>query len=77
MKHGSKYMGFLLLHEDTIFFPDIGCIFGRVVSVNYKNLDYAFAMIYTDCLFDISCKIALEIDDSVSPVFVLEYRSPI
>ena len=56
-------------------FYNIGCIFGRVISVNYNNLDRAQVLIISDCMFEINGKISLEIDDMEFPVFVSEYKS--
>lgn len=36
-------------------FYNIGSIFGRVLSVNYSNFDFASVLVYTDCLFLINC----------------------
>ena len=49
---------------------DIGCIFGRVISVNYKNYDSTQVLVYTYCLFNINCKISLEIDDKKYHIFI-------
>ena len=56
------------------FFFDIGCIFGCVISVNYKDYDSAQLLVYTYCLFDINCKISLEIDDKKYPIFISEKK---
>lgn len=55
-------------------FYNIGCIFGRVLSVNYQNLDCAHVLVITDCLFEINGKVALEMDDMQYPVFVSENK---
>ena len=53
-------------------FHNIGSIMGRVISVEYDNYDCAKILIFTDCLFDINCKISLEIAEESYPVFVTE-----
>lgn len=55
-------------------FLNIGSVMGRVISVNYKNYDCANILIFTDCLFDINCKLSLEIADVSYPVFVTEKK---
>ncbi|XP_057248843.1 putative inactive flavonol synthase 2 [Beta vulgaris subsp. vulgaris] len=39
-----------------------GCIFRRVLSVNYKSLDITKILIGTDCLFKINCKMAFDVE---------------
>nr|CCA66177.1 hypothetical protein [Beta vulgaris subsp. vulgaris] len=53
-------------------FLKIGSIFGRVKSILYGEYDCAHILIITDCLFDINCKIQLQIDEVNYPVFVSE-----
>lgn len=55
-------------------FFDIGCVFGRVISVDYKNFDCANVRIFTDCLFDTSCKISMEIEGKSYAVHILEKK---
>lgn len=55
-------------------FRNIGSIFGRVISVNYKDFECANIMIYTDCLFDINCKISMEIEDVKHSIFISEKK---
>lgn len=55
-------------------FFDIGCIFGRVISVNYKNYDQAQILVFTDCLFEINSKISFEVDGEKYDVHVSETR---
>ena len=55
-------------------FYNVGCIFGRVISVNYKEFDCAYVLVITDCLFEINGKIAMEIDKSEFPIFVSENK---
>lgn len=55
-------------------FYNIGCVLGRVISVDYKGFEYAQVLIYTDCLFDISCKLSMEIDGKNYEVFVSEKK---
>lgn len=56
-------------------FYDIGSLFGRVLSVNYKEFDCAKVMIYTDCMFDINTKIAMEIDEETYSIYVSEKQA--
>lgn len=53
-------------------FRNIGSIMGRVLSVEYENYDCAKILIFTDCLFDINCKLSLEIAEESYPIFVTE-----
>nr|CCA65973.1 hypothetical protein [Beta vulgaris subsp. vulgaris] len=53
-------------------FHNIGSMLGRVLSVNYNNFDCAKVLIYTDCFFDINCKISFEIGEEKYPVYVSE-----
>lgn len=53
-------------------FYNIGSMLGRVLSVNYKDFDCARVLLFTDCFFDISCKISFEIEDEKYPVFISE-----
>nr|CCA66179.1 hypothetical protein [Beta vulgaris subsp. vulgaris] len=53
-------------------FYDIGCVFGKVISVQYKQLDCAYIKVCTDCMFDIHCKISMDVDDKQYHVFVSE-----
>lgn len=43
-------------------FYQTGCIFRRVLSVNYKSLDITKILIGTDCLFKINCKMAFDVE---------------
>lgn len=49
-------------------------MFGKVISVNYQEYDCAKILVLTDCLFDINCKIALEIEGDYFPVHVSEVK---
>lgn len=42
-------------------FYNIGCVFGRVISVNHSNFNHATALVITDCLFLINCKMVLDL----------------
>ena len=53
-------------------FFKIGCIFGRVISVNHQRFDKAQVLIYTDCMFDINCKISMQIDDRSNIIHISE-----
>lgn len=55
-------------------FFSIGCIFGRVISVDYKGFDRANILIFTDCLVEINCKVSMEINGKNYPVFISEKR---
>lgn len=58
-------------------FCNIGCTFGRVISLDYSSFEYARVSIISDCLFVINCKMAIEIDGNLSTIFILEeYKSP-
>lgn len=41
-------------------FYNIGCMFGRVLSVHHLEFDFATIQVLTDCLFLINCKMAME-----------------
>ena len=56
-------------------FYNVGSIFGRVISVNQKNFESAKIMIYTDCMFEINTKIAMEIDDITYDIFISERQT--
>lgn len=53
-------------------FFDIGCIYGKVKSVEYSRLDCARVLIITDCLFTINNPVLLKIEDKTFKVFVSE-----
>ena len=53
-------------------FLKMGSIFGRVKSISYGEYDCAHILIITNCLFDINCKIQLQIEEENYPVFVSE-----
>lgn len=50
----------------------IGCIFGRVLSVEYTNFDCARILVLTDCLFKINNKMFFDIEDKRHRVFCSE-----
>lgn len=54
------------------YFFDIGCVLGKVLSVNYKSLECARILILTDCLFDINAKISICIGDKRYSIYVSE-----
>ena len=53
-------------------FFNIGCVFGRVISTEYRGFECARILVFTDCLFEINCKMSMEIDGKCYPVFVSE-----
>ena len=53
-------------------FHKIGSVFGRVISMDYSSFVFAKAIIITDCLFNINCKMWLSIDDQKFPIFIFE-----
>lgn len=53
-------------------FHKIGSVFGRVVSVEYANLDGAKVSLISDCLFKINCKMWLQIGEIFFPIFLFE-----
>lgn len=55
-------------------FFKIGCIFGRVQSVEYSSFEYARVLLITDCLFNINCQMMIELEGKHSKVFVSEER---
>ena len=56
-------------------FYNVGCIFEKVISVNYKfEFDCAYVLVITDCLFEINGKVSMEIDENHFPIFVSENK---
>lgn len=55
-------------------FHNIGSVMGRVISVEYSNYDCAKILIFTDCLFDINCKVSLKIAGESYPIFVTKEK---
>ena len=55
-------------------FYKIGCVFGRVLSVNYKDYDCAHILIFTDSLFELNGKLSFTVGDNNYPVFVSEIK---
>lgn len=53
---------------------NIGCIFGRVLALDYKNFDCAKITVITDCLFMINCKILLTLEEFQSTICISESR---
>ena len=58
-------------------FHKIGSVFGRVKSISYERYDCAHILIITDCLFDINCKIQLQIDEENYSVYISEKQQVI
>lgn len=58
-------------------FHKIGSVFGRVKSILYGECDCAHILIITDCLFDINCKIQLQINEVNYSVFISEKQQVI
>ena len=69
-----KVYGVPLIGWDYKNFYKIGCVFGRVLSVNQKNFECAHILIITDCLFEINNKLSLEIGGKVFPIYVSETK---
>lgn len=57
-------------------FYKIGCIYGRVLSVDYSGFDYAQVMIYTDCLFKINNPLLFDLGEKRFNIFVFEDPLP-
>lgn len=55
-------------------FYKIGCIFGRVLSVNYSEYECAHIQIFTDSLFDSNGKLSMGIGEKTYPIYVSEVR---
>lgn len=55
-------------------FYKIGCIFGRVISVNYNEFDCAYIQVFTDGLFELNGKLSMGIGDKTYPVYVSEVK---
>lgn len=53
-------------------FYNIGCIYGRVISVDHSSFEYANVLVFTDCLFKINSKLALQIEESTYKIFTFE-----
>ena len=53
-------------------FYNVGCIFGRVTSVDYSSFEYAKITVITDCLFSINCKLVIEVEDKSHKICVSE-----
>ena len=53
-------------------FYNTGCIFGRINSVNCSDFDCGYILVTTDCLFEINCKISLDIEGIKYPVYISE-----
>lgn len=63
-------------HEN---FYKIGCVYGRVLSVNQKNYECAYILVFTDVLFQINNKLSLDVQGKKYPIFVsvTKYPQPI
>lgn len=53
-------------------FYNIGCIFDRVLLVDHSNYDHASVSIYTDVLFKINAKLAMDINGKSSKSMCLK-----
>lgn len=53
-------------------FFNVGSLLGRVISVNYNEYNCANVCIFTDCLFDINCKLSMKIGEKEYEIFVSE-----
>lgn len=53
-------------------FYNVGCIFGRVTSVDYSSFEYGKVTVISDCLFSINCKMVIEVDDKMHNICVSE-----
>ncbi|XP_048494804.1 uncharacterized protein LOC125494938 [Beta vulgaris subsp. vulgaris] len=53
-------------------FYNIGCIYGKVLSVDYSRKDLGRIMILSDCFFTINNPILIEVNGKVTKVFVVE-----
>lgn len=53
-------------------FHKIGCIYGRVTSVDYSRYDYAKISLITDCLFKINNVLLFDNEDKRFRIFVSE-----
>ena len=50
----------------------IGCLFGRVLSVDHSNFEYARILIFTDILFSINCKLAIDMEGKIFTTHIYE-----
>ena len=57
-------------------FYKIGCIYGRVLSVDYSGYECVKILIYTDCLFKINNQLLFDIEDKRYTIFVSENINP-
>lgn len=55
--------GVPLMGWDYNNFYKIGCIFGRVLSIDHSNFDRVKILIITDCLFKINCEMIIAIEN--------------
>lgn len=53
-------------------FYNIGCVYGRVISVDHSNFEYANVLVFTDCLFKINSKLAMQIEEYTFKIFTFE-----
>lgn len=58
-------------------FYNIGCVFGRVKSIDYSNYDCAKILVISDCLFTINCKMLIEIEEIQYKISISEDRKAI
>ena len=55
-------------------FFDIGCTFGKVLSVEMSNLNKAKILIITDCFFHINCEMALDMEGYLTKIHIFEEK---
>lgn len=53
-------------------FYNIGCIYGRVLSIEHSNFDHASVLVYTDCLFRINTSLFLDVEGQKFKIFTFE-----
>lgn len=58
-------------------FYNIGCIFGRAISIDHSRFDHTNILVFTDCQFKINAKLALEMNEREYKVFTIEDGPPI
>lgn len=56
-------------------FYSIGCVFERVMSINYSRYDCDKILVISDCLFTMNCKMLFEIEDTHYKIFISEDRN--
>nr|CCA66187.1 hypothetical protein [Beta vulgaris subsp. vulgaris] len=71
-----KVQGMPLIAWSHENFYKIGCVYGRVISVNQKDFECAYILVFTDYLFQINNLISMEIQGKQYSIFVSEANSP-